>query len=345
MQINKAAMRIGELPHLRSYLDNILDTENRQTYIKWLAKQGDETRASFLADLCRSFEHWGKFHYLNSQGVPKFWTDIIGMPQLSALRASSSTLSPTEISEIRDHIFKWARPALEFEYSMMGEEPLIGSSYFWGTPDLEKSVPWPTLGDCLHWDEIPELDKDLPCAFIGQINLADLKGTLIEDDFPSRGLLSFFAHSETCNWGVISVKVIYTKNTQNLERRLPPAPIPKNHDNMAFPPHKIYAREILTFPETHDSPWEEEFPHTGYSGKYYDSYEAMRTANKSGIVGMMGYPQATSGGDPSPDQNHVRFINIRVTPDAACLHLAISKDDLKAGKLEKIQYVWIDFDG
>ena len=346
MQINKAAILPGELPYLAAYIENILELDTRTAYIKWLSEQGDIPRASFLSDLSREFAQLGNFFSPNTQGIPNFWAEMVGVSHLFALRQSAGGLSDEEISDIRDHLFKWVRPAITFEYSMMGKEPDIGSSYFWGSPDLDSDTPWPKRGDCLHWDDDDcGLSGDLPCAFIGQINLADFAGTLIGKTLPATGLLSFFAHTETNELGVMSVKTIYTKSLTNLQRQTQSARQNSDADNAPHPAYKIHAREILTFPETCDSPWADEFVESGYNGRFYDTYESVRQANNANKIGMLGYHQATTGGDPSPDKNHMRLINIRVTPDAGCIHLSISNEDLKAERFEQAKYVWVDWDG
>ncbi|PHR55071.1 MAG: hypothetical protein COA43_15805 [Robiginitomaculum sp.] len=346
MQINKAAILLGELPYLTAYIDNILNKNTREAYIAWLSEQGDTPRASYLSDLSRAFELFEKFFYLNEQGIPRFWAEMVGAPYLFALYQNAGDSPHEDFTNVRNRLFKWVQPAITFEYSMHGEPPAIGSSFFWGTPDLESDMLWPKRKDCLHWNNDDcGLSGDLYCNFIGQINFADFSGTLIAHLLPATGLLSFFSHVETEEWGVVSIKAIFTKNVKNVHRREPPEELRQDADNSPRPAYKIHAREVLSFPETSSSPWADEFPESGYSGRLCDTYESVRGASPSGIVGMLGYHQATTGGDPSPDQDHIRLINIRISPDAGCVHLSISNEDLKAERFDNIKYVWIDWDG
>jgi len=82
----------------------------------------------------------------------------------------------------------------------------IGKSKFGGFPDLLKEMEWPNL-------------NDFPFAFLGQINLSDVKF----DKFnllPKKGLLLFFFSTNQDDYRYENLKdihrVIFIKDTSNL---------------------------------------------------------------------------------------------------------------------------------
>jgi uncharacterized protein YwqG len=147
---------------------------------------------------------------------------MIGAPQIKILCKGAGSFGADEIRTFRDRVFALARPSFTFEYTMTRKEPLIGSSYLWGSPDLPEGSFWPVLGECQHWHGDCGLPDDLPCNFGGQINLAELSGTVAAAALPRAGLLSFFTHCETERHGVTSARVIFTSDTSRLRDRTRP---------------------------------------------------------------------------------------------------------------------------
>lgn len=64
-------------------------------------------------------------------------------------------------------------------------------SFFGGKPFLPADFQWPRC----------TLDDDLPLAFLGQLNLADVAPFDTEGLLPRQGILSFFYELDTMEWG------------------------------------------------------------------------------------------------------------------------------------------------
>ena len=89
-----------------------------------------------------------------------------------------------------------------------------GKSKLGGLPDLAPGLEWPS------W-------KDLPLAFIAQIDLAALPRLPETDCFPAEGVLYFFFDQEQSTWGsnrsdLGSWQVIYAPNVSALAQASPP---------------------------------------------------------------------------------------------------------------------------
>lgn len=70
----------------------------------------------------------------------------------------------------------------------------------------------------------------------------------------------------------------------------------------------------------------------------------MNACNEN-TLGIGGYLKGTSGGDPSPNVSSLRLAILRVNPDCGNVHFAVPVLDLSAGRFDKVEYVWNDFDG
>lgn len=64
-------------------------------------------------------------------------------------------------------------------------------SFFGGNPFLPADFQWPRY----------TLDDDLPLAFLGQLNLADIASHDTENLLPQQGILSFFYEMDNMEWG------------------------------------------------------------------------------------------------------------------------------------------------
>lgn len=59
--------------------------------------------------------------------------------------------------------------------------------------------------------------------------------------------------------------------------------------------------------------------------------------------GFLGFTRPSSGDDPLPSLEHCRLLSLCNTADQK-LYLCIRRDDLKAARFDKVEFVWIDFD-
>lgn len=85
-------------------------------------------------------------------------------------------------------------------------------------------------------------------------------------------------------------------------------------------------------------------PDCKWDEQYGDLYTSMMAACNEEALGLGGYLRGTCGDDPSPDTNHLRFVALRVEPEAGIVHFAIPNEDLGKGRLGRVQYVWSDWD-
>jgi hypothetical protein len=85
-------------------------------------------------------------------------------------------------------------------------------------------------------------------------------------------------------------------------------------------------------------------PGCGHNEAYCDVYTALMDACEAGDLGFGGYLRGTSGSDPSPDTSFLRLAILPTNPDVGIVHFAIPAEDLKQGRLDRVQYVWNDWD-
>ena len=90
----------------------------------------------------------------------------------------------------REQIEAIARPAFLIPVQRASGEMPIGATRLGGTPDLPHGFAWPVADS----DEEYEADDPQFLTFIGQVNIADVKG--LWPELPETGVLSFFATAE-----------------------------------------------------------------------------------------------------------------------------------------------------
>lgn len=246
-------------------------------------------------------------------------------------------------------MFPWIRPSVTLGYEPCDSTPELGTSYLWGLPDLPEDQDWPRIAECSNWfsakDQLPENQH---CAFLGQFRFADLSATLLGRDLPSFGGFTIFSITETNSLGIHETIVRPWSPEKNLVRLDPPEDLLSdslgdscNRPNQA---HTIILREAISIPDATSPPFGDLIPECKWSEQFGDLYSSLMVACKQETLGLGGYLWGTSGDDPSPDANHVRFAVLRVTPDAGIVHFAIPKEDINNGCLKRVQYVWSDWD-
>lgn len=157
-----------------------------------------------------------------------------------------------------------------------------------------------------------------------------------------------FTNIETEGLGTFSICVRYFPGVGQLERFIPPSNL--REDNLPVVAREMLLTERLSLPDYAHSVWEAElgldgFGEIGFKKIGFEIYRAASASLKGDDqIGFFGYLPGTTGDDPTPDRDHVRFASLRISEDAGIAHLAIHKDDLKSLDLRSLKYVWLDWD-
>ncbi|QEG24826.1 hypothetical protein MFFC18_47490 [Mariniblastus fucicola] len=254
-----------------------------------------------------------------------------------------------ELIDLRNLVFPRIRPCLTLSYEPAKSTPDVGASYLWGHPDLLENQEWPKIAECSDWfsakDQLPQ---DQHCAFLGQFRFSDLSETLLGRELPSSGGFSIFAITETDSLGIQETVVRPWSPEQQLVRFEPPEDLITDRlgDSCNSPkrPHTITLTEAISIPDAASPTFGALIPECKWSEKFGDLYSSMMAECNEDTLGIGGYLRGTSGDDPSPDTNHMRFVVLRVTPEAGIVHFAIPNEDIEKGCLNRVQYVWSDWD-
>lgn len=149
------------------------------------------------------------------------------------------------LAERANAIAKLARGRIEMTPAKQSKH-VVGATRFGGVPDLPAKTKWPTVTITakqllLGVDEypagtFPEPDAkgryEVPLAFVAQLDLATLAPLDAAKLLPTTGMLSFFARQEPDlgskrDLRVIGSAVLYTGPKAKLDKREPPAELPK----------------------------------------------------------------------------------------------------------------------
>jgi uncharacterized protein YwqG len=143
------------------------------------------------------------------------------------------------LSRVAQELESLAAPCIRFTTARTKEEDVpLGSSKVGGCPHLPSEMVWPT------W-------KELPLAFVAQINLADLSEYEFMGALPSSGILYYFYHPEQETWGfdpadIGSWRVIFSQaGESSLVQCEPLTTLP---DYAQFPVCEVSFRQTLSFP-------------------------------------------------------------------------------------------------
>jgi hypothetical protein len=246
-------------------------------------------------------------------------------------------------------VFPRIRPALSLSYSPFAAEPVIGSSYLWGLPDMREGEAWPKVSELSDLFRAKEkLPQDMHAAFLGQIAFRDMRDTALAQELPSEGGFAVFGITEVYSLGIVETLVRPWDNNAVLMRRAAPSDLVEDSlgdsANSPQPAHTIELEESLSLPDAAGGPFAHKIPGCQYGGPYRDLYRHLMDACENAELGFGGYLRGTSGGDPSPDISYARLAVLRDTPDAGLLHFAIPHADLMTGRLDDVKYVWNDWD-
>lgn len=348
MEIIRACSTSKESQLLHAALADFSPNGPRAAYAEWLAASGDKARARAVCATIDAF-HSLEQKALNDLDVDPCWARMIGIPLLSSLIGGHFRHNADGLKALRDRVFPWIRPALSLSYDPYLGEPNLGDSYLWGLPDIPDGEAWPKVSALSNWSGgKPKLPQDHHAAFIGQFAFRDMRETVLGQELPPEGGFALFGITEVWKLGIVETMVRPWGNKAPLARCDAPPDVIEDKlgdgVNSSHPSNFITLEEGLSLPDATDGPFAREIPGCHYSEEYSELYRDLMDACGAGELGFGGYLQSTSGGDPSPDAGSLRLAVLRTNPDVGIVHFAIPAADLKQGRLDRVQYVWSDWD-
>ena len=348
MKINSVCLLPGEQVFLYAAIADFSYGGARNKYANWLEEHGDFERARTVQSTIAAYQNLDKLELQNLAG-PASWQRMIAVPLLLNFIDNTIDIERAKLQKFRDLIFTHLRPALSLEYAIANQELEVGSSYLWGQPDIPKGEGWPKISEASNWyDAREDLPQDQHCAFVGQFAFKDFAQSVLGQELPSDGGFSIFAITEVNKLGIVETLVRPWDPQAPLSRRDAPEDIIEDKlgdtTNMPKPVHVIILTETLSLPDATDEPFSEDIPDCKYGEIYGDIYDSLLCVCDGNTIGFGGYLRGTSGGDPSPNTDALRLAVLRTNPDCGLIHFAIPAADLKIGRLNKVEYVWCDWD-
>lgn len=354
MEIVRATSTSEEAKLLHAALADFSPNGARERYAVWLDARGERGRASALRATMAAFAQLDIAPLVNCEGDPH-WQRMAGIPLLSMFIRATSKIERNAVTTLRDQLFPRIRPALAMIYTPAESEPAIGASYLWGLPDMQPHEAWPMTGELSDWYSArAEIPQDKHCAFLAQIAFRDMQGTVLGRELPSTGGFAVFSITEATELGIVETLVRPWQCEGQLARRAAPTDLLEDRlgDGMngPAPTHVMALREILSLPDSATGPFAQEIPGCGFNEPFDRVLSLLEDAcwaaeeGFDGVLAFGGYLRGTSGADPSPDAKSLRLAVFRVSPDAGLVHFAIPAEDLARGRLDRVQYVWNDWD-
>lgn len=349
MSLKRAIQIPGEEAFLDALVDNLGDDACKLIYADWLEEHGDATRATFLRQYAQAYQSMKVNSFPEFGEVPIEWARMTGAKL-------AYHIAERDMAEMRDDILALAQPALLFESDDFGEPtedfeidqsiPVGGTKQF-GLPDLPPGSVWPRQKDCNSLF-MPDsgIDPETLCSFVAQINFAEFAGTQASRLFPDQGLVSFFSCSEIESIGMVDGLVIFTPDTDNLERMTPP---PSLIGDEADEANAVFDAKRLTFSETLQIPYpSDESPfdlmRLSYDDENYDRLADLRDEADAGeLESFLGFTRATTGDDPMPGADYCKLLCIQNTIEIM-LYFCLRNADLAAGRFDRVEMPWVDFD-
>lgn len=195
---------------------------------------------------------------------------------------------------VADQLEKLAQPSIRLINTAIEECSLdLGASKLGGLPDLPKELAWPT------W-------KDIPLAFVAQINLAEVP-TLDEANLlPASGILSFFYDADHVPVGFDPAlrggwRVLYGNGDRSRLRRVPVPAALLAKEPTWMPNGQQYVPCALTFAREMTLPPADstDIEVLQFSSQERDAYWKVLSALEQRIPGSMhrllGHPDALQG--------------------------------------------------
>lgn len=348
MQIYNVCNSLEEATLLYRAISDFSVDGSREKYAKWLDSQDAPERAEAVRRTIHAFQNFDASS-LDKMGGSIQWQGMIAAPLLSTFINGAEKFDRDAMIVFRDVIFLKLKPALSLAYQLAETDLSLGSSRLWGLPDLPVSLDWPKIAMASNWfDAREDLPQDKHCAFLGQFSFADFKRTILGQEMPKDGGFSIFSITEVNKLGITETVIIPWLNGSEISRREPPPDLldDKLGDgaNSPYPEHEVVLHERLSLPDATWGPFGQIIPNCGWGEPYHDFYSELLSICGENRLGFGGYLRHTSGEDPSPDTNAIRLAVLRATPDAGVVHFAIPSTDLQIGRLDRVEYVWNDWD-
>lgn len=167
---NPAARLPGEGNFLAAVVASLADDTPKLVYADWLDDH-DDTRGPFLREFVAALRSGDPLP--PSAAFHKPWRDLVGVTLAELARANG----------FADRVSRFlgvAMPALATEVGDDLDEAVGGASRYGGRPELPPGLAWPAR------------DSGKPLAFLAQLRLADLCGSIPGRDLPADGLFSVF---------------------------------------------------------------------------------------------------------------------------------------------------------
>lgn len=308
-----AATLPGEADILANVLAHLSDYSAKLVYADWLEDR-DDPRGPLLREFVTAYLAGRTLPDVTS--APEPWRDLVGITLIDKAQESLARHTNT--------LLRLARPAIRLDISSepTREEAIpVGSSKVGGSPDMPQDVEWPV------WEILGERRTH---TFRAQINLADVSSSPVARELPSSGLLSFFQEDDaTSRDSTGGWQVFHFREPSHLLRRAPPAELDVWNQ---VKPHSVAFTEMLTLPDSDDSPYSHELALN--EEEKYDTYSALSSEYFQSH--LLGYP---------------RQIHCRVeegTEDRLLLQLApghiwyftIKEDDLRQQRFDRVGFDW-----
>ena len=310
---NPSAILPGEADILANVLAHLSDYTAKLVYADWLEDR-DDPRGPLLREFVNAYLAGRTLPDVTS--APEPWCDLVGITLIDKSQESLARHTNT--------LLRLARPALRLDISpepIREDEIPVGSSKVGGSPDMPQDVEWPV------WEILGERRSH---TFHVQINLADIASSPVARELPSSGLLSFFqedaATLRDCTGGW---RVFHFRDPSQLFRREPPVDLDAWKRETT---HSIAFTEMLTLPDSDDSPYSQEL---GLNGEEKDdTYSALSSEYFQSH--LLGYPR----------QIHYRVEEGK--EDRLLLQLAtghiwyfrIKEDDLRQQRFDRVGFDW-----
>lgn len=194
-------------------------------------------------------------------------------------------LDKAGLARVSHHLLSLAKMSIRFTSSKSSDKEIpIGGSKIGGYPDLPSGFSYP------KW-------KNMPLAFLAQINLAEISGFSASSNLPSSGFLSFFYNASQETWGFDpkdkgSWQVYYFSDMNTIQRIQFPNDLP---DEGRYLPCSLSFFEELTLP-----PWESiAIENLSLTREEMDVYIGLLDnilSSGSGLINrILGYPEQIQG--------------------------------------------------
>jgi len=350
LKIFKATDSKDELPFLTKIASDLNDHQAKLVYADWLEEQGDK-RGAILRQLVAEIES-NSLDDFDEDEMPTAWLNATGTKLFRTIIDHEE--SSKQLSELVEHALPCLNYELDDEYEWSTKLELdpqlpVGTTKIFGLPDLPPGTSWPKQKDCnTFYDPNSGIEPETNCGFVCQINFADFAGTQVAQFMPSSGLLSIFSCAEFESIGMVDGFVMFTQDTDNLERAEAPESLIEGSEtedeaNLIRDAVKVQFTEGLDIPTSwSDSPFPP-FKHN-YDEAICDELDGIRyEIGCDGLDRIMGFTRQTSGDDPLPGKEWCQLICVTNTCEMK-LHFCIKLEDLKAAKFDEVELAWVDFD-